>query len=114
MKKVMFFEGDIETRGYFSRQIAEAMQELGHEVFIYDLSRAWNSTEKFFRFFEKGNTALINFNFHGMSGEEYFLDENDRSMWDALDIPSYNIVVECRCIIIIFWIKFRTITTMSA
>ena len=94
MKKVMFFEGDIETQGYFSRQIAEAMQELGHEVFIYDLSRAWNSTEKFFRFFEKGNTALINFNFHGMSGEEYFLDENDRSMWDALDIPSYNIVVD--------------------
>lgn len=94
MKKIMFFEGDIETQGYFSRQIAEAMQELGHEVFLYDLSRAWNSTEKFFRFFEKGNTVLINFNFHGMSGEEYFLDENDRSMWDALDIPSYNIVVD--------------------
>lgn len=94
MKKIMFFEGDIETQGYFSHQIAEAMQELGHEVFIYDLSRAWNSTEKFFRFFEKGNTVLINFNFHGMSGEEYFLDENDRTMWDALEIPSYNIVVD--------------------
>ncbi len=94
MKKVMFFEGDIETQGYFSRQIAQAMQELGHEVFIYDLSRAWSSTEKFFRFFEKGNTVLINFNFHGMSGEEYFLDENDQTMWDALDIPSYNIVVD--------------------
>lgn len=94
MKKIMFFEGDIETQGYFSQQIAEAMKELGHEVFIYDLSRAWNSTEKFFRFFEKGNTVLINFNFHGMSGEEYFLDENDRTMWDALDIPSYNIVVD--------------------
>ena len=39
MKKIMFFEGDIETQGYFSRQIAEAMQELGHEVFLYDLSR---------------------------------------------------------------------------
>lgn len=94
MKKIMFFEGDIETQGYFSHQIAEAMQELGHEVFIYDLSRVWNSTEKFFRFFEKGNTVLINFNFHGMSGEEYFLDENDRTMWDALEIPSYNIVVD--------------------
>ena len=94
MKKIMFFEGDIETQGYFSRQIAEAMQEMGHEVFIYDLSRAWNSTEKFFHFFEKGNTVLINFNFHGMSGEEYFLDENDRTMWDALEIPSYNIVVD--------------------
>ncbi|MDE7131811.1 MAG: glycosyltransferase, partial [Lachnospiraceae bacterium] len=84
----------IETQGYFSLQIAEAMKQLGHEVFIYDLARAWNSTEKFFRFFEKGNTVLINFNFHGMSGEEYFLDENDTMMWDALDIPSYNIVVD--------------------
>lgn len=94
MKKIMFFEGDIETQGYFSHQIADAMKELGHEVFIYDLSRAWSSTEKFFRFFEKGNTVLINFNFHGMSGEEYFLDENNVMMWDALDIPSYNIVVD--------------------
>lgn len=94
MKKLMFFTGDIETQGYFSLQIAEAMQTLGHEVFIYDLSRPWESTEKFFHFFEKGNTALINFNFHGMSGEEYFLDENGVTMWDALDIPSYNIVVD--------------------
>ena len=94
MKKILFFEGDIETQGYFSRQIAEAMQKMGHDVFVYDLSRPWNSTEKFFRFFEKGNTVLINFNFHGMSGEYFFLDENDTMMWDALDIPSYNIVVD--------------------
>ena len=73
----MFFEGDIETQGYFSRQIAEAMQQLGHDVFIYDLSSPWSSTEKFFRFFEKGNTVLINFNFNGMRGEHFFMDDND-------------------------------------
>ena len=94
MKKLLFFVGDIETQGYFSLQIAEAMEAMGHETFIYDLSKPWNSTEKFFHFFEKGNTALINFNFHGMSGEEYFLDENGTMMWDALSIPSYNIVVD--------------------
>lgn len=94
MKKILFFEGDIETQGYFSRQIADAMQVLGHEVFIFDLSKPWSSTEKFFRFFEKGNTVLINFNFHGMSGEEYFLDEDGTMMWDALNIPNYNIVVD--------------------
>ncbi len=94
MKKLLFFIGDIETQGYFSLQIAEAMKELGHEIFIYDLSKPWESTEKFFRFFEEGNTALINFNFHGMSGEHYFLDENDTTMWEALHIPSYNIVVD--------------------
>ena len=95
MKKIMFFEGDIETQGYFSNRIADAMQKMGHQVFVYDLSKPLSSTEKFFRtFFEKGNTVLINFNFHGMSGEDYFLDENGRSMWDALEIPSYNIVVD--------------------
>lgn len=94
MKKLLFFTGDIETQGYFSLQIAKAMEKLGHETFIYDLSRPWESTEKFFQFFEEDNTALINFNFHGMSGEEYFLDENDTMMWEALRIPSYNIVVD--------------------
>ena len=91
----MFFVGDIETQGYFSLQIAEEMKRLGHEIFIFDLSKPWASTQKFFgNFFEKGNTVLINFNFHGMSGEDYFLDENGQSMWDALQIPSYNIVVD--------------------
>lgn len=94
MKKIMLFEGDIETQGYFSIQLAEAFEKMGHQIFIFDLSKAWDSTEKFFRFFEKGNTVLVNFNFHGMSGEEIFLDENDRMMWDALQIPSYNIVVD--------------------
>ncbi len=94
MKKLLFFTGDIETQGYFFLQIAEAMKALGHEFFIYDLSRPWESTERFFHFFEKGNTALINFNFHGMSGEQYFLDENDTTMWEALNIPSYDIVVD--------------------
>ena len=94
MKKIMLFEGDIETQGYFSIQLAEAFQKMGHETFIFDLSRPWNSSQRFFRFYEKGNTVLVNFNFHGMSGEEIFLDENDRMMWDALQIPVYNIVVD--------------------
>ena len=95
MKKIMFFVGDIETQGYFSLQLADAMKQMGHDVFVFDLSKPWASIQKFFReFFEKGNTVLINFNFHGMSGEDYFLDENGRSMWEALEIPSYNIVVD--------------------
>lgn len=94
MKKIMLFEGDIETQGYFSIQLAEAFQKMGHQTYIFDLSSPWSSTKRFFQFFEKGNTVLVNFNFHGMSGEEIFLDENDRMMWDALRIPSYNIVVD--------------------
>ncbi|MCM1212493.1 MAG: glycosyltransferase [Blautia sp.] len=94
MKKIMLFEGDIETQGYFSIQLAQAFQKMGHETFLFDLSLPYNSAERFFRFYEKGNTVLINFNFHGMSGEDIFLDENGVTMWDALQIPSYNIVVD--------------------
>lgn len=94
MKKILLFKGDIETQGYFSERLAEAFEEMGHKTFLFDLSRPWESTEKFFRFFEKDNTVLVNFNFHGMSGEEYFLDENGTMMWDALQIPNYNIVVD--------------------
>lgn len=94
MKKIMLFEGDIETQGYFSIQLAEAFRKMGHQTFMFDLSRPWNSSERFFKFFERGNTVLVNFNFHGMSGEEIFLDEDERMMWDVLDIPSYNIVVD--------------------
>ncbi|MCM1049680.1 MAG: glycosyltransferase [Clostridiales bacterium] len=94
MKKILLFEGDIETQGYFSQKLAEAFQKMGHQTFMFDLSRPWNSSERFFRFFEQENTVLVNFNFHGMSGEDIFLDENGRMMWDVLDIPSYNIVVD--------------------
>lgn len=114
MKKLLFFTGDIETQGYFSKQIAEAMKGLGHETFIYDLSKPWESTEKFFRFFEQDNTALINFNFHGMSGEQYFLDENDTLMWEALRIPSYNIVVDHPMYYHHFWKRFPHTIIISA
>ena len=70
MKKIMLFEGDIETQGYFSRQLAAGFEKLGHAAFMYDLGKPYISTEKFFRFFERGNTVLVNFNFHGMSGED--------------------------------------------
>ncbi len=97
MKKILLFKGEIETEGYFSERLAERFSELGHETFVYDLSSPWSSTDKFFKFFEKGNTVLVNFNFHGMSGEGQFLDDEGYNMWDGLSIPSYNIVVDHPC-----------------
>lgn len=54
MKKIMLFEGDIETQGYFSIQLAEAFQKMGHQTFIFDLSRPWESTERFSIFMKRG------------------------------------------------------------
>ena len=35
MKKIMLFEGDIETQGYFSIQLAEAFEKMGHQMIIH-------------------------------------------------------------------------------
>lgn len=94
MKKIILFEGDIETQGYFSSQLAKAFLELGHEVFIYDLEKPWEYSAKLLRFVERGNTVVVSFNFHGMCGEPQFIDDEGILFWDAFEIPCYNIVVD--------------------
>ena len=47
------------------------------------------------RFFERGNTAVLSFNFHGMCQEVQFLDdERNVYIWDDLEIPCYNILAD--------------------
>ena len=94
MKKIVLFEGDIETQGYFSLQLAKAFEKLGHEVFVYDLEKPWEHSAKLLRFLERGNTVAVAFNFHGISGEVQFIDEDGVLLWDAFEIPFYNIVVD--------------------
>ncbi len=95
MKKIILFEGDIETQGYFSRQMARELEKLGHEVFIYDLSKAWSSSSGLLRFIERGNTVVLAFNFHGMCQEVQFIDEQRQVyIWDDLQIPCFNILAD--------------------
>lgn len=94
MKKIVMFQGDIETQGYFSEQMTKAFRKMGHEVLLYDLSKPWEYTGKLLRFVERGNTVMITFNFHGICGEVQFRDEDGKWFWDAMDIPCYNIVVD--------------------
>lgn len=95
MKKIIFFDGGIETQSFFSKQLEKTLRQMGHDTYIFNLRQPLHSAHRFFRFIEKGNTVLINFNFHGMSGEYYFIDQkNGHSMWDDLSIPSYDIVVD--------------------
>ena len=95
MKKIILFEGDIETQGYFSRQMAKALEKLGHEVLLYDLSKAWSSSSGLLRFIERGNTVVLAFNFHGMCQEMQFIDEERQVyIWDDLEIPCFNILAD--------------------
>lgn len=45
-------------------------------------------------FIERNNTIMLAFNFHGMCNEAQFLDENNVYIWDALNIPCYNILAD--------------------
>ena len=54
MKKLILFEGDIETQGYFSRQMQKELLRLGYEVYLYDLKKPWKSKGEMLRFLEKG------------------------------------------------------------
>lgn len=94
MKKLILFEGDIETQGYFSEQMKKELLRLGYDVYLYDLKKPWKSTGEMLRFLEKGNTMLLSFNFHGMCQEPQFLDENGTYIWDALDIKCCNILAD--------------------
>ncbi len=94
MKKLILFEGDIETQGYFSGQMKKELLRLGYDVYLYDLKKPWKSTGEMLRFLEKGNTMLLSFNFHGMCQEPQFLDENGTYIWDALDVTCCNILAD--------------------
>lgn len=94
MKKIILFKGGIETQGYFSEQLEKAFLKMGHEVFMYDFEKERQHCFKMLRFIEKGNTVMITFNFHGISEDTCFQDENHQYVWEAFDIPCYNIVVD--------------------
>lgn len=94
MKKIILFEGDIETQGYFSIQMKKELERLGHPVYLYDLKSPWKSSMEMLAFIEKGNTIVLSFNFHGMCMEPQFLDEKGTYIWDGLEIPCYNILAD--------------------
>ena len=95
MKKIVMFDGEIETQQYFTYRLRERFLELGHEVFTFNLSKTGESLTGLMRFVERGNTALVCFNFHGITPGDVFQDEEDGHwFWDDLDIPCYNIVVD--------------------
>ncbi|SFB16257.1 Glycosyl transferases group 1 [Acetitomaculum ruminis DSM 5522] len=93
-KNIIMFEGEIETTGYFSRQLKLAFEKMGFRVFMFDYENVKSSLEGLFKFIEPDNTIAVSFNFHGISGYEIFLDEEGIYMWEDLKIPFYNIVVD--------------------
>lgn len=104
MKKyVVMFKGGVETQEYFSLQMAERFEELGYEVYWYDLIVSGQSARLLRCLYEEimltePNTEIIifTFNFNGIAGEDglYGSEYLSGSFWNDTGLPVYNMVVD--------------------
>lgn len=92
--RIILFKNAVETLGYFSGQMAETLRQEGMETFFVDCDRICESLAALPRFAAYGKTAVITFNFIGISGEEVFLQENGISIWEAYEPLYFNLLVD--------------------
>lgn len=90
-KRLVLFQGELDTLNLFSNQLKQGFIELGYEIFDFDMRQSARSLGLLHEFMQTGSvTAMIAFNslFFGMtipSGE---------NMWEVLGIPCVNILVD--------------------
>lgn len=104
MKKyVVMFKGGVETQEYFSMQMAERFEELGYEVYWYDLIVSGQSARLLRCFYEEvravnsdAKIIIFTFNFNGIAGEDglYGAEYHSGSFWNDTGLPVYNMVVD--------------------
>lgn len=94
IKKIVLFTKGIETLWFFSEQMGKTFELLGYEVFYFDQCKEYRSLSDLIWFCEPGVTAAISFNFDGCCGEDYFIDSEGVSFFDAREILFLNIVVD--------------------
>ena len=90
--KVILIKNAVETLGYFSEQLAETFQEMGHDTYFVDYDDLVNTVDGISRFAVPEKTVLCTFNFIGLSGEEVFIEENGRYIWENQGIACINIL----------------------
>ena len=69
VKKIVMFEGGVETLAYFSKQMAGQFEKMGYAVFFYDLKDEKESAKRLRKFIKPGETVMITFNFQGLEKE---------------------------------------------
>lgn len=94
IKKIILFTKGIETLWFFSEQMGKTFELLGYEVFYFDQCKEYRSMSDLIWFCEPKVTAAISFNYDGCSGEEYFIDSEGVSFFDAREVVFINIVVD--------------------
>ena len=69
MKRIVMFEGGVETLTYFSKRLAERFSEMGYSVFFFDLKQEGQSARRLRKFIKPGETVMLTFNFQGLEQE---------------------------------------------
>lgn len=86
----IFFENKIETLGFFSAQLADAMSARGFEVYIHGF---YNDPSSMLTHIRENETVLITFNCIGVSGETEYM-RNGVSLWRLYGVTVVNILVD--------------------
>jgi len=90
---VILICGGTETLGYFSKQIAIALVDIGVPVFMWDMEHPTASIDAFAKLENKSDYTLVTFNFLGMNGESQFI-EGISNIWDKYGIKKTVILVD--------------------
>lgn len=69
IRKLVFFERGVETLTYFSHEMAASFRKMGYQIFFFDIQAEYADTKRLSRFLKSGETAVITFNFIGLSQE---------------------------------------------
>mgnify|MGYP001050369287 CR=1 FL=1 len=94
VEKLVMFENAVETLGYFSRQLAAYFEKKGYRIFFVDYERLDDSVKLVKRFIRPEVTALLTFNFIGLSKEDYCMETDGRSIWETRGLRCYCIMVD--------------------
>lgn len=94
IEKLILFENAVETLGYFSRQLAVTFEEIGYHTFFVNHNQLEISIKHLKRFVKQGNTAVLTFNFIGLSEEDYCRESDGRTFWETRNLPCYCIMVD--------------------
>lgn len=94
MKRIVMFEGGVETLAYFAHQMAVQFEKMGYQVFFYDLKDEVHSAKRLRKFIRPRETVLVTFNFQGLEKEAGVYREGIGYIWDDYQIPCYNIAAD--------------------
>lgn len=92
--RIILIKNAVETLGYFSEQMAEELESAGMSVYWIDYDNLAESAAGIRAFAQRETTALVTFNFIGLSGEAWFLETDGTYIWEKESVYCLNILVD--------------------